>query len=193
MEENLTKSSPGNRCIDNIVIIDTKAWRRKPLSLSTAKSIIGLWQWFKEACSDAVFDFQGLIKSGVITYFTKAPKRVGFNVKECREKLNKIFMNIEASIAGEKAHVVRKNLNVLKAFDLDISHVEFPFALNNGDEKPILKFFEEHNLSKSDFIAAVDPSAGWATKCIDLNLLAKVVDYLALSKGCKVVIMWGTG
>ncbi|MBU1627389.1 glycosyltransferase family 9 protein [bacterium] len=183
----------GNRYIDNIVVIDTKAWRRNPFAKSTVNAITSLIRFFKDASYDVVFDFQGLIKSGIITYLTKAPKRIGFNPKECREYLNRIFMNMNTSLAGEKNHVVKKNLNLLKTLDIDVSRVEFPFALCNGDEKPIADFFEENSLSKKDFIAAVDPSAGWETKCIDLEILSKVVDYLTLSKGCKVVIMWGPG
>src|SRR4030042_5596499 len=75
----------GNRYIDNIVVIDTKAWRRKPFAKSTVNAITHLLHFFKEASYDVVFDFQGLIKSGIITYLTKAPKRIGFNPKECRE------------------------------------------------------------------------------------------------------------
>jgi heptosyltransferase I len=183
----------GNRYIDNIVVIDTKAWRKYPFGKTTIKAVIGLWQYFKEASYDVVFDFQGLIKSGIISYLTKAPVRVGFDPKECREKLNHVFMSLNATIAGEKAHVIQKNLNILKTIDLDVYEVEFPFTLSNGDEKPILQFFQENDLSDNDIIAAVDPSAGWITKCIELELLAKVVDYLALSKGCKVVLMWGPG
>ena len=66
----------GNRCIDNIVVIDTKAWRKNPLSQKTRSSIIGLLQYFNNISYDVVFDFQGLIKSGILTYLTKAPMRI---------------------------------------------------------------------------------------------------------------------
>lgn len=183
----------GNRFINNIIVIDTKAWRKNPLGKRTINSIRSLLNYFKKASYDMVFDFQGLIKSGVIAYLTRSPKRIGFNPEECREGLNRLFMNMISSPTDSKTHVIDKNLNILKSLDLDISSIHFPFSFQNGDERPIDEYFIENKLTKDDFIAVIDPSAGWITKCIDLDLQAKIVDYLTEKYGCKVVIMWGPG
>jgi len=183
----------GNKLIDNIIVIDTKSWRKKPLGKDTLKSIRQFLKYFKKSSYDLVLDFQGLIKSGLVAFLSGAPVRIGFNRKDCRESLNSVFSNTRAPLAGAKTHVVDKNLNLLKLIGVDTSHVEFPVFSRNGDELPIDDFFRKHNLTSEDFIAVIDPSAGWETKCIAQKLLAKVSDYLKDEYDCKVVLMWGPG
>jgi heptosyltransferase I len=183
----------GNTYIDNIIVIDTKSMRQNLFNFDNIKSIKKLLRYFSNINYDIVFDFQGLSKSGLIAYLTGSKKKVGFNPSDCREWLNPFFMDVKAPKVQDKTHVVDKNLNLLKFIGINTYPVNFPLTIHNEDEIPIDNFFKEHNITSNDFIVAIDPSAGWKTKCIDLSLLAKVCDYLELSWSCKVILIWGPG
>lgn len=81
-----------NPYVDEVIRVDTKKMRKAPFSKKT-------WQEFsrvKKALKrgyDVVFDLQGNIKSGLITFFAKSPVKVGFGWKSVPEKVNLLFTN----------------------------------------------------------------------------------------------------
>ncbi len=74
---------------------------------------------------DLVLDFHGLLKSGVISFFSGVKSRVGFNKKNCKE-FNWIFNNIHAPELPEKITRIEKNFSLLKAI---LSDVKLPEKL----------------------------------------------------------------
>ena len=62
---------------------------------------------------DYVLDFHGILKSGLISFFTGIKKRIGFHRKNCKE-LNFIFNNIKAPFISNRVTRIEKNFNLLK-------------------------------------------------------------------------------
>src|SRR3989304_3771829 len=97
VEEKSKEILLGNKNIDKLYIVDTKRWRkeiRKPASfLPLIKEVKGFFKILRNENFDLALDFQGLIKSGIITFFSNAKFSIGFDKENCREPLNAIFTN----------------------------------------------------------------------------------------------------
>ena len=59
---------------------------------------------------DIVIDFQSLLKSGVLTWVTGAPLRLGYTWPHCREPLNTLFTNAHMDPGDPRLPRVERNL-----------------------------------------------------------------------------------
>ena len=102
-----------NPDIDEVIPIRTKTWRNN----WNRKTFVEILQTIKSIRSrkfDVVFDFHGLIKSGLITLLSGAQMKVGFHKKNCKEKISSIFTNKKAPYIGSGIHVVDMNLTLIQ-------------------------------------------------------------------------------
>ena len=57
---------PMRPLVDQVHLVPTKAWGRKPLSRETLREILGVRRELRESSYDAVLDLQGAIRSAVV-------------------------------------------------------------------------------------------------------------------------------
>lgn len=65
---------------------------------------------------DVVLDFQSLVKSGLLTWATGAPVRVGFVREHCRERWNAWFTNAKVDPGDARLPRVQRNLEFIRHF-----------------------------------------------------------------------------
>jgi ADP-heptose:LPS heptosyltransferase len=81
----------GNPWVQRMVRVDTLGWRRKLASGETLEKIARSLLALREVTFEAAIDFQGLLKSGLIAWLSRARERVGFEESWLREPLAAIF------------------------------------------------------------------------------------------------------
>lgn len=74
--------------IRHVICIDTKRWRKKPFSSETRQQYRAFKSELQSNHYDAVFDLQGNIKSGWVTYLAHATTKIGFGSKTVPERPN---------------------------------------------------------------------------------------------------------
>jgi lipopolysaccharide heptosyltransferase I len=119
---------------------------------------------------DLAIDLQGLLRSGLLTMFTRAPLRVGFS--EAREGAP-IFYTHRVE-GGRDRHAVDRYLAVAGALGADIARVNFPLPL----VKPSAEV--EEILAQTGPYAVIVPGARWQSKKWPVELFAKVASRLPL-------------
>src|SRR5258705_2747058 len=62
--------------VDDIVVVDTRGWRRGARGVATLRDIAGTTRRLRARKFDVALDLQGLMKSGVLTALTRAPRRI---------------------------------------------------------------------------------------------------------------------
>src|SRR5262245_9750404 len=77
---------------------------------------------------DLAIDFQGLMKSAVLARASGARKIVGFSIWHLREKTARPFYSVTDETREDAGHVIRKNLRLLRAIDVDDDRITFPLA-----------------------------------------------------------------
>ena len=124
---------------------------------------------------DVAIDFQGLLRSGLMAYFSHAPRRIGFS--DGRE-FSPFFYTEAISIA--KGHAVEKNLQLASA--------AFPDASDDIHTQtgPLLTISKEQlndarvklNVDGNTPVLAIGHSSRWNSKNWPVAFFAQVLDYV---------------
>ena len=178
----------GNQDLNELILLE-----RKKLTGISSVSYINYWiRRLQEKDFDTVFDLHNLLKSGMISYFSGAPLRVGF--RKMREG-NFLFMNHRIKPSPHCRHAVEKYLNLLRALGVDESQwvKRFPLTWNNEDEAIVHRFMVDNQLHQGGALVAINPGANWSSKQWMPERYAKVADEIMKWFGVRVLILWGPG
>jgi len=176
----ILKDSP---VIDELIELDTRAWRANFLSPATFSEVrrkLGQLRSNGSARADVAIDFQGLIKSGFVSFKSRASLRIGFETRELREQPSRIFLTQQIP-TSHLHHVIEKNLALARAairsagaIESSSDSYEFPIAISSGDEKYVEALIE----NQPGQFAIINPGGGWPTKLWAAERYAELGDWL---------------
>jgi lipopolysaccharide heptosyltransferase I len=182
--------------IDELIEIDSRRWRRQMLGSATIADIrasLHLIRGPRDAERiDAAIDFQGLIKSGLVTLASGASRRIGFETRELREAFSRAFLTEQVETYDLK-HVIDKNLALARrvapnnpgaAREADY---EFPIMVSHEDELYIREAVE----SLGERFAILNPGGGWPTKLWAAERFGQVADWLWREHRLKSYVTYG--
>ena len=179
----------GNGLIDNLIEVDTKAFRGgkviEKMLVEGAKQIKNL----RRHDFDIAIDFQGLLKSGVIAKLSGAKSRWGFSRADLREPAARVFYTSSVKIPPG-AHVIRRNLALAKAAlgsGLQSEQLRFPIFTTDDDK---LEASTIAGLVGPDF-AILNPAGGWVTKLWHARKYGRLADMLWDEFGLQSVVVTG--
>jgi lipopolysaccharide heptosyltransferase I len=144
----------GHPMINKIWIINKDTWKKLSHIRDSLYEIRILLKGLKEERYDIVVDLQGLLRSGIITAFTAAPLRVGF--QEAREGSR--FFYTHRVKGGKGIHAVDRYLKIAAFLGCDITEVCFPLPLF-ADSSLVTRY----SLPTNNY-AVIAPGARWETK-----------------------------
>lgn len=168
----------GNRYIQRVIQLDTLGWRRNLTSRPTLQSIRQGIATLREAEYDAAIDFQGLYKSALIAWLSRARARVGFEASRLREPVAGALYTAQVA-ARERTHVIELNLALVEHLGvprIDHARWQFPLPSHPEDEEYVRGQLAAHNVR--DFII-VNPGGGWQSKCWAPENYARLIRQLA--------------
>ncbi len=93
--------------LDRLHKIPKKKWRAKPIRCYWPE----IRPFYKELRAEnyaVAIDFQGLTKSGLSAWLSKAPRRIGFGDAQSIE-LNRLFINEKVTPPPEARHLIERN------------------------------------------------------------------------------------
>lgn len=165
----------GHPLIDEVIRFDRKRYGQ--MWWNPAASI-AFWRFvasIRRRRFDLVIDLQGLIRSGLLSWFSGARRRVGF--AHAREAAW-LFYTQRVSCPPDSPHAVDRNLCVARQLGLPIDPIEFPLALTDAELERARALLAETQTDSSESITAILPGARWASKQWPARRFAEVVDTL---------------
>src|ERR1039457_3947344 len=101
----------GAAFVDDVVLVDTRGWRRALFARGTGEGISVFLRSVRTPF-DLVVDAQGLFKSAIVTASaSSAGRRVGFGWRTATERINCLFTNERVDVdAAARPHVVDRML-----------------------------------------------------------------------------------
>jgi lipopolysaccharide heptosyltransferase I len=181
--------------LDRVLAIDTRGWRRglaRPGRLrAAARAIADVRSTVRAARFDIALDLQGLMKSGVLTAWTRAPLRVGFASSHCRERWSALATNRRVTPPAGAVHVVEQYLALLGPLDIAPAAPEFHVPVHPVADLRMDEFLVEHGVKRSDVLVAINPGAGRADKLWPAAHFAALADRLALECDARILLLWG--
>jgi len=182
-----------NPLLESLIEVDTKALRRWPVSGETLLAPRQQLRRLRASAFDLSLDFQGLLKSALISKLSGAPRRAGFERRALREPASR-FLLTETVRVPAGAHVIRKNLALAAGalglqVPADPEQFEFPVAVRPEHEREA----EALSAAAGGRFALLNPGGGWPTKLWDAERFGALADLLFRDFGLKSIITYGPG
>ena len=181
----------GNTLIDYLIEVDTRSLRKGVAAHEILPQISRQVRGLREFGFDIAIDFQGLIKSAIISKLSGAKTRFGFSQEALREPVSRIFYNRSVIIPVE-THVIRKNLHLAaQALNISVPDADFKFPISTNDEHRI-EAERIAEMAGGDFVI-LNPAGGWATKLWPAEQFGELADMIWDQHGQASIIAAGPG
>jgi lipopolysaccharide heptosyltransferase I len=151
----------GNPHLHRILILDTLGWRKHLTSSATWHEIRNGIGILRQNRYDAAIDFQGLWKSAVVAWLSRARERIGFTAPGLREPSAGILYTQRVA-PPEHVHVVKENMALVEHLGARTERWQFPLPRNEEDDAYIESQLAA--LDSANFII-VNSGGGWRSKC----------------------------
>jgi heptosyltransferase-1 len=154
----------GNPCVHRLVKLDTLGWRRRLTSVQTLRAVTQAVATLREVEFDAAIDFQGLYKSALIAWLSRARERLGFTEGWLREPGAAVLYTERVSPHGGE-HVIQMNIALVERLagrPLTPTRWQFPLPRPEADERYVEQQLAA--LGSQEFIV-INPGGGWTSKC----------------------------
>jgi len=164
--------------IDNIIELNIKQIKSQksfPLFYDVLRKLRRLEKY------DKVFDFQGLIKSALVSRFIPAKERIGFDKNSIREKLASTLYSQRFSIPYEENVIMRYTGMVNKFLKTNITKKDI------DNKKSFFKNTKHRNSSSSTSIVLV-LGASFPSKIYPVEKYAEI----ASSMNARFIAIWGS-
>ncbi len=159
--------------IHNIILTNTKAWRREPFSRSTRQEISECWSRLRKDRFDLVLDINGLLRSAALARIARARLRVGFSKDSgvIREKQS-VYL-LDKCFSVPRGHVVDQTTRLLEqALEIEMAGPVHPYLpVNDAADRRARELLAEKDLTPNRF-AVIAAGGGWQTKLLDEGLIA---------------------
>lgn len=120
----------GHPLIDKLWVINKDNWKKLSCLPQTLKEISALSSGLKKERFDISVDLSGLLRSGLMTWASRARVKLGF--KESDE--GSPFFYTHKIEGGTEIHAIDRYLKIAQFLGCDISDIQYPFA--PYDENP---------------------------------------------------------
>jgi ADP-heptose:LPS heptosyltransferase len=110
------------------------------------------------------FDFQGLVKSGLLAYLSRAKKRAGFHKSNLKESIASLFYTDQLAEVSEDTHIVGKNLRLLTLLGIQTDTYEFPLEIDEPIQESVQKKLAHLGFTTPKKLIVLNIGAAWETK-----------------------------
>ncbi|MFB0564105.1 MAG: lipopolysaccharide heptosyltransferase I [Candidatus Aminicenantaceae bacterium] len=147
--------------IDKVIAVDSENLRGNPKEVW--QEISRLKRKIKNR-NQVALDFQGLIKSGFISFLSRSRKRIGFRGKNLKEPLASLFYTEKLEEIPEDIHVISKNLRLLTKLGIKEENYEFPLIIPQELLESVKAKLRETGHTGEKKLIVLNVGAGWETK-----------------------------
>ncbi len=171
----------GNPHIDNAISVPIAHWRRHGLSLAASREAGSLVSQLRAAAFDMALDFQGLLKSALLTRLSGAPRTVGFSRQLLREPAAEVLYTCRSAPAV--AHVVDRYRELASPGSGQVPASASAFPLPAG-EPPV---------DMPDRFVLTSPQAGWGAKQWPADYYSRLASLLLSELSLPLVVDFAPG
>lgn len=172
--------------IDKIWKADTKRWRKKLIYFSEPKSLV---RELRAERFDLAIDFQGLVKSAILTRLTGARRIIGYDRDWLREPLAAWFYTEPTQIENGNRHHIDYLLDLADPPRFQgRASAEMPLAIPSEATAYIAEHLDRLRANNPILL---NPGAGWETKRWLTERFAELGQMIEERLGIPVIITYG--
>jgi len=168
--------------LTGVIEFPRKRFRRFGRNWRTTREVLAFLGDLRDRGYDRVYDLQGLSRSGVFTFATRADRRVGFaDARECA------WLGYNRWVHVQSTHTVDRMIELLAGDGLDPVR-DMRLHAPEADRQWADRWLAERNLADRPF-AVIAPTARWASKRWPADRFAGVVDRLPAARVRAAVVV----
>ncbi|MGQ9897837.1 MAG: lipopolysaccharide heptosyltransferase I [Acidobacteriota bacterium] len=184
----LLLGAPG---LDEVIVLDTRGWRRRWYQRGVLRQAAACLSCLRKPPVDIALDFQGLIKSAAVVWYSRARRRIGFMTEALREPPGRLAYTEQVAVAPSE-HVIRTNLRLVEALGVSLpEQYEFWLPPLENESDYVAGQLSRHGIRGR--FALLNPGGGWKTKrwpAVNFGYLAEI---LWKQHGLASVVAYGPG
>jgi lipopolysaccharide heptosyltransferase I len=182
--------------IDEVILFPRNRWTQGVKSLRRMSGTIGEMRGFitslRKRRFDVVFDFHGILKSGLLSLLSGSPKRIGYDRRSTKEG-NFLFSNVKVKLPKERVSRFQRNLSLLKGIGLEVEGLKYSLHIPPEDREYVESFFKTPPAFFRRPLIAIHP--GTSSKAIFKRWMpdryAQLSDRLIREIEATVLFTWG--
>ncbi len=149
--------------------------------LASGTDFLELMRLISDRNYDLVIDLQGLLRSGMLTWASGAPTRIGF---ACAREGASLGYNLRVESRGTERHAIERYLDVAEELGLGRGPVRFPFHVSDADRAAVDALLAD---IRGDF-AVLLPGTNWPTKRWPAESYVMLGERVERELGLRVVV-----
>lgn len=192
VEEEAADIVVGNPHLDEVIVSSRKRWggelKQGSLRFSALREMWEFLKMLRTRRFDLVIDLQGLLKSGIPSFLSGAPYRLGY--LEARE-MSHIFLTHKVSVDNGKMHSVDRYLAILPVLGISAGEKDFSIATTPRDEERMASLLESHGVQPGEIQIVLNAPTRWPSKRWPQEKFAELGDLLASRLGARIILTGG--
>ena len=169
--------------LNELIPFDRKFLGKSLYNPAAFSALISLIKRLHREHFDAVFDFQGLLRTALLSRLTGCRSRYGMaNARE----LGHLFYNHKVIQDRDCIHLVDYYLKIVKASGAKVDEVEFILPYREDAEKRAMQLLAERGVDKNNYAVFV-PGSAHSRKCWPVEKFAVLADKMASQFGPTVI------
>ncbi len=182
--------------IDEVMLFPRRRWIAGIMSIKNSiRTLLEIYNFIfilREKRFDVVLDFHGILKSGLISFISGAPVRIGFDRGSVKE-FNFLFSNLKVRPERERISRIKRNFILLNALGLRVSSFNPNLYIPPEDREYIESFFNSLNVDIRRPLIAIHPGTSQKTRYKRWNRrnYSELSDRLIRELNATVIFTWG--
>ena len=171
----------GHEALDRVLVSNRKEWVKGLLSrfwLKQLKEIGRFVKTLRDTRYDIVFDFQALIKSGILIWLCRGDRKIGFDRGMEHAEQSHLFLNERISPVDMDYHALLRQMTMLRAVGIEANEIVYNLPITKNDRARAALLLAQGGIKSSLPVVGINPGAKWETKLWSEQRFAELADRL---------------
>src|SRR4030067_3024681 len=182
--------------IDEVILFPRRRWTKGIKSFREIGRTLGeMWGFvvcLRRQRFDVVFDFHGVLKSGLLSFLSGSPKRIGYDRRSTKEG-NFLFSNVKVRLPKKRISRFQRNLTLLQGIGLEVKEFNYSLHIPPEHQQYVGSFFKSVSAPLQRPLIAIHP--GTSPKAIFKRWMpdqyAQLADRLVRELNTSILFTWG--
>lgn len=180
----------GHEALDRVLVSKRKRWLKDLRTSSRFEAVREAYRFVKELRDthyDLIFDFQALLKSGILIALTRGKRKVGFDKGLEHMEYSYLFLNERVPAVAMEHHALLRGLMLLESIGIKSREAVFNVPISGRDRDAANDLLMQHDIKAPKLLVAINPMAKWETKLWDNLKFANLADRLIKQANADVI------
>lgn len=181
VEEAASGLLEGHEALDRVLVSKRKRWLKNLRTSSRFEAVREAYRFVKELRDthyDLIFDFQALLKSGILIALARGKRKVGFDKGLEHMEYSYLFLNERVPAVDMEHHALLRGLMLLNALGIASDAIDYKLPVSDNDREKVDDLLSQKRLKNAGKLVAINPVAKWGTKLWPYHKFAQLADRL---------------